>query len=602
MINSEIAKILYEISEYLEMEDIAFKPRAFEKAGIIIESLEQDISEIYKKGGLKELEKIPSIGKAIGEIIEDLIKTNKSKYYERLKKKTPVKLGELTAVQGVGPKMIKKLYKDLGIKNLKDLEKAAKSGKIRNLEDFGEKTESNILQGIEFLKKSGNRFILGFIMPDIRKIEQRIRRFPGVKKAIAAGSIRRMKETIGDGDLLVTVSNPPASPCLAGRQAAGGKAAKKVSDFFINMPEVVHVYAHGPTKSSIRLRNNMDFDLRVVPEQSFGAALQYFTGSKSHNIALRKIAMKKGLKLNEYGLYKMQKSNLKMQNDKSKCKTEDEIYKRLGLQYIEPELRTDTGEIKAAQENKLPRIIKYNELKGDLHMHTTWSDGVNSIEEMAEEAMKLGLKYIVITDHTKGLPMSKNLDEKDLIRQGREIDKLNTCLRQGFGGQAKFKILKGAEVNIMKDGKLDIKDEALKKLDVVVAGVHSNFKMSKKQMTERIIKAMKNPNVDIIVHPTGRVLNHRPGYELDMERIIKVAKISKTVLEINACPNRLDLKDEHARMAKEAGVKLVISSDAHSIQHLFYLEFGIAQARRGWVEKKDVINAWPLEKMLKMLK
>jgi DNA polymerase (family 10) len=587
MINSEIAKILYEISEYLEMEDVAFKPRAFEKAGIVIESLEQDISEIYKKEGLKGLEKIPTIGKAIGEIIEDLIKTNKSKYYERLKKKTPVKIGELTAVGGVGPKMIKKLYKDLGIKNLKDLEKAAKSGKIRNLEDFGEKTESNILQGIEFLKKSGNRFILGFIMPDIRKIEQRIRGFPGVKKAIAAGSIRRMKETIGDGDLLVTVSNPPASP-------AGGKAAKKVSDFFINMPEVVHVYAHGPTKSSIRLRNNMDFDLRVVPEESFGAALQYFTGSKSHNIALRKIAMKKGLKLNEYGLFRGKNQIV--------GRTEEEIYKALGLQWIPPEIREDTGEIEMAQKNQLPKLIGYNDLKGDLHIHTTWSDGVNSIEKMAEEAMKLGLKYIVITDHTKGLPMSKNLDEKDLIRQGREIDKLNSRLRQGFGGQAKFKILKGAEVNIMKDGKLDIKDEALKKLDVVGAGVHSNFKMSKKQMTERIIKAMKNPNVDILVHPTGRVLNHRPGYELDMERIIKVAKISKTVLEINTYPNRLDLKDEHARMAKEAGVKLVISSDAHSIQYLFYLEFGIAQARRGWVEKKDVINAWPVEKMLKFLK
>lgn len=584
MENREIAKILYEISEYLEMEDIAFKPRAFEKAGIIIESLEQDISEIYKKEGLKGLEKIPTIGKAIGEIIEDLIKTNKSKYYERLKKKTPVKIGELTAVGGVGPKMIKKLYKDLGIKNLKDLEKAAKSGKIRNLEDFGEKTESNILQGIEFLKKSGNRFILGFIMPDIRKIEQRIRGFPGVKKAIAAGSIRRMKETIGDGDLLVTVSNPPASP-------AGGKAAKKVSDFFINMPEVVHVYAHGPTKSSIRLRNNMDFDLRVVPEESFGAALQYFTGSKSHNIALRKIAMKKGLKLNEYGLFRGKKQIA--------GKTEEDIYKTLGLQWIPPEIREDTGEIEMAQKNQLPKLIGYNDLKGDLHIHTTWSDGVNSIEKMAEEAMKLGLKYIVITDHTKGLPMSKNLDEKGLAKQGKEIDKLNTKYELR---NTKFRILKGAEINILKDGKLDIKDEALKKLDVVGAGVHSNFKMSKKQMTERIIKAMKNPNVDILVHPTGRVLNHRPGYELDMERIIKVAKISKTVLEINTYPNRLDLKDEHARIAKEAEVKLVISSDAHSIQYLFYLEFGIAQARRGWVEKKDVINAWPVEKMLKFLK
>ncbi len=579
MTNSEIARILYEISEYLEMEDVAFKPRAFEKAGIIIESLEEDISEIYKKEGLKGLEKIPSIGKAISEIIEDLIRTNKSKYYERLKKKTPVKLGELTAVGEVGPKMIKKLYRDLGIKNLKDLEKAAKAGKIRNLEDFGIKSEQNILQGIEFLKKSGGRFILGFIMPDIRKIEQRIRGFPGVRKVVAAGSIRRMKETIGDGDLLVTVSSP--------------KAAKKVSDFFINMPEVAHVYTHGPTKSSIRLRNNMEFDLRVVPERSWGAALQYFTGSKAHNIALRKIAMKKGLKLNEYGLFRGK--------NQIAGRTEEEIYKKLGLEYIEPELRTDTGEIKAAlrqaqgKPSGLPKLIGYNDLKGDLQMHTTWSDGVNSIESIAQEAMKLGLEYIAITDHTKSLPVAGGLNEKELLKHGKEIDKINKKLKG-------FKILKGAEVEVLKDGRLDIKDEVLKGLDVVGIAVHSNFKMPKEQMTERIIKAMKNPNADILFHPTGRLINQRPPYQLDMEKIIRVAKETKTVLEINARAERLDLKDEYARMAKEAGVKLSINSDSHNISHFQYLKFGIAQARRGWVEKKDVINAWPVEKMLKFLK
>jgi len=579
MTNSEIARILYEISEYLEMEDIAFKPRAFEKAGIVIENLEEDISEIYKKEGLKGLEKIPSIGKGIGEIIEDLIKTNKSKYYENLKKKTPVKLGELIAVEEVGPKMIKKLYKNLGIKNLKDLEKAAKAGKIRNLEDFGIKSEQNILQGIEFLRKSGGRFILGFIMPDIRKIKQRIRGFPGVRKVVAAGSIRRMKETIGDGDLLVTVSSP--------------KAAKKVSDFFINMPEVAHVYTHGPTKSSIRLRNNMELDLRVVPEESFGAALQYFTGSKSHNIALRKIAMKKGLKLNEYGLFRGK--------NQIAGRTEEEIYKKLGLEYIEPELRTDTGEIKAAlrqaqgKPSGLPKLIGYNDLKGDLQMHTTWSDGANSIESIAQEAMKLGLEYIAITDHTKSLPVAGGLNEKELLKHGKEIDKINKKLKG-------FKILKGAEVEVLKDGRLDIKDEVLKGLDVVGIAVHSNFKMPKEQMTERIIKAMKNPNADILFHPTGRLINQRPPYQLDMEKIIRVAKETKTVLEINARAERLDLKDEYARMAKEAGVKLSINSDSHNISHFQYLEFGIAQARRGWVEKKDVINAWPVEKMLKFLK
>ena len=591
MTNSEIAKILYEISEYLEMEDIPFKPRAYEKAGIVIESLEENISEIYKKEGLKGLEKIPSIGKGIGEIIKDLIKTNKSKYYERLKKKTPVKLGELTAVEEVGPKTIKKLYKNLGIKNLKDLEKAAKAGKIRKLKDFGEKTEQNILQGIEFLRKNKGRFALGFILPDIRKIKQRIREFPGVKKAVAAGSIRRMKETIGDGDLLVTVSNP--------------KAAKKVSEFFINMPEVIHVYTHGPTKSSVRLRNNMDFDLRVVPEESFGAALQYFTGSKAHNIALRKIAMKKGLKLNEYGLFENKKLKIKDKKHKLNIKNEEDIYRALGLQRIPPEMREDTGEIEAALRGAqgkpagLPKLIGYNDLKGDLQMHTTWSDGANSIEEMVKEAMKLGLEYIAITDHTKSLPITGGLDEKSLLKHGKEIDKINKKFKmKGL----KFRILKGAEVEILKDGRLDIKDEVLKKLDVVGIAVHSNFKMPKKQMTERIIRAMKNPNADILFHPTGRLINQRPPYQLDMEKIIRVAKETKTVLEINARPNRLDLKDEYIRMAVKAGVKLSIDSDAHSVTHLHYLEFGIAQARRGWATKNDIVNAWPLEKFLKFLK
>ena len=585
MTNNEISKILYEIAEYLAMEDVAFKPRAYEKAAIVIDDLEEEVREIYKKEGLKGLEKIPTIGKGIAKVIEELLKTGKTKEHEQLKKKTPVKLSELTAVEGIGPKMIKKLYKELGVRNLKDLEKAAKTGKIRYLEDFGEKSEQNILQGIEFLKRSGNRFVLGFIMPDVRQIEERLRKLPGVKKLITAGSIRRMKETIGDGDILATVSSL--------------RAGQKVMDFFVNMPEIIHVYSKGTTRSSIRLKNNMDFDLRVVPEQSFGAALQYFTGSKDHNIALRKIAIEKGLKLNEYGLYKIQNAKIKDQNEKLKCKTEQEIYKRLGLQYIEPEMREDNGEIELAQENKLPKLIGYNDLRGDLQVQTTWTDGSNSIEEYTEEAMRLGLEYIAITDHTASLGVANGLDEKGLAQQGKEIDKINMKYQLR---NTKFRILKGAEVNILKDGRLDINDETLKKLDVVAIAVHSGFKMPKKEMTERIIKAMKNPNADILFHPTGRVINRRPPYEVDIEKIIRVAKQTKTVLEINAYPNRLDLKDEHARMAKEMGVKLSIDSDSHTIGHFHYLEFGISQARRGWVEKKDVINAWPVEKMLKMLK
>jgi len=577
MSNQEIAKILYEISELLEMKDIPFKPRAYEKAALAIENLEEEVEEIYNKGGLKALKEIPGVGESIAEKIEEIIKTGHLKYYEKLKKKMPVDLEEITAVEGVGPKMVMKLYKHLGIKTLHDLEKAAKAGKIRGLEGFGEKTEQNILQGIEFLKKSQGRFVLGFVMPKIREIENRIKSLKGVKQAVVGGSIRRRKETVGDGDILVAVSSP--------------KIAKKVVDYFIHMPEVVYVYSKGETKSSVKLNNGMDFDLRVVPEESFGAALQYFTGNKDHNIVLRKIAIKKGYKLNEYGLFKGKKMIA--------GKTEEEIYKALGLQWMEPELRTNTGEIEAAQRGKLPKIINYNDLRGDLQIQTTWSDGASSIEEYVEEAMKLGLEYITITDHTKGLAVTGGLNEKDLEKQGKEIDRINQKLKKE---NKKFKILKGAEVNIKKDGSLDISDKTLKKLDVVGVAVHSGFKMSKRQMTERVIKAIKNPNADILFHPTGRVINRRPPYELDIEKIIRAAKETNTILEIDAYPDRLDLKDEHVRMAVKAGVKLSIDSDSHHVSHMRYLEFGIAQARRGWATKKDVVNTQPLDKFLKSLK
>lgn len=577
MNNQEIAKILYEISELLEMKDIPFKPRAYEKAALAIENLEEEVEEIYNKGGLKALKEIPGVGESIAEKIEEIIKTGHLKYYEKLKKKMPVDLEEITAVEGVGPKMVMKLYKHLGIKTLHDLEKAAKAGKIRGLEGFGEKTEQNILQGIEFLKKSQGRFVLGFVMPKIREIENRIKSLKGVKQAVVGGSIRRRKETVGDGDILVAVSSP--------------KIAKKVVDYFIHMPEVVYVYSKGETKSSVKLNNGMDFDLRVVPEESFGAALQYFTGNKDHNIVLRKIAIKKGYKLNEYGLFKGKKMIA--------GRTEEEIYKALGLQWMEPELRTNTGEIEAAQRGKLPKIINYNDLRGDLQIQTTWSDGASSIEEYVEEAMKLGLEYITITDHTKGLAVTGGLNEKDLEKQGKEIDRINQKLKKE---NKKFKILKGAEVNIKKDGSLDISDKTLKKLDVVGVAVHSGFKMSKRQMTERVIKAIKNPNADILFHPTGRVINRRPPYELDIEKIIRAAKETNTILEIDAYPDRLDLKDEHVRMAVKAGVKLSIDSDSHHVSHMRYLEFGIAQARRGWATKKDVVNTQPLDKFLKSLK
>lgn len=584
MVNQQIAQIFYRMAELLEMQDVKFKPRAYEKVARILDSMNQDVTEIYQQSGLKALEEIPGVGKSIAEKIEEFIKTGKIKAYEDLKKKCPVKLEELSAIEGLGPKMIKVLYDKLKIKNLKDLEKAAKAGKIRQLEHFGQKTEENILKGIEFAKKGKGRFLLGYILPLVRKIESQLKELKEVNKVSIAGSVRRMKETIGDLDFLVTSSDP-----------------EKVMDFFVSMPEVERVYAKGPTKLAVRLKNGIDADMRVVAEESFGSALQYFTGNKDHNIKTRRLAQEKGLKLNEYGIFSVRGKKEKY----IVGRTEKEIYQTIGLPYIEPELRENTGEIEAGlrqvqgKPNGLPKIIGYDEIKGDLQMHTDWSDGSYSIEQMAKAAAEIGYEYIAITDHTGELKIAGAMDEKTLLRQMKEIDKINLKLKkQGYI----IRILKGAEVNIKEDGTLDIKDEILAKLDIVLASIHSHLRMSKKEMTERICRAMRNPHVDIIAHPTGRIIQARAAYEIDMDEILKVAKQTKTALEINAFPERLDLNDLNIRKAVERGVKLVISTDAHNKDQLRYMELGIAQARRGWAEKKDILNTKSVDSFLKALK
>ncbi|MBI2024976.1 MAG: DNA polymerase/3'-5' exonuclease PolX [Candidatus Harrisonbacteria bacterium] len=569
--NDEIAEILYEIGEYLDMQGVQFKPRAYEKVAQTIEGLQEEVADIYKKGGLKSVEDIPGVGVSIAEKIEELLKTGKCKYHQDLKKKTPVDLASLTRVEGLGPRKIKVLYKKLGVKNLSDLEKSAKAGKIAKLEGFGEKTEENILKGLEFVKKSGGRFVLGFVLPVIRDVEKRLRGLKGVEAAQVAGSVRRWKETVGDADILV-ISNKPAV----------------VMDYFVSMPEVGRVLAKGETRSSVTLKNGMDIDVRVVSKESYGSALAYFTGSKDHNIELRKIAISKGYKLNEYGLYKGKKNIA--------GKSEEEIYKALGLDYVEPEMREMTGEIAAAKKKALPKIIGYGDLKGDLQTQTNWTDGADSIEKMAKAAMERGLEYIAVTDHTKRLAMTGGLDEKRILKQMAEIDSLN----KKFGG--KFRILKSTECDILKDGGMDLPDEILKKLDIVGGSVHSLFNLSRKDQTERIKKAMANPHVDIIFHPTGRLIHKREAYDVDMDEVIKTAKKTGTVLEIDASPDRLDLKDEYIKKCVDLGVKMTIDSDAHSASQFEFLEFGIAQARRGWAQKNDIINAWPIEKMLKFLK
>ncbi len=570
MKNSEISKILYEIALYFEMDNVQFKPRAYEKAAESVEALEQEAEEIYKTKGLAGLMQIPGVGEGIAKKIEEMILTGKCKLHGELKKKIPVDIESLSGIEGLGPRKIKILYQKLKVKNLSDLEAAAKAGKIEKLEGFGKKSEENILRGIDFFKRSHGRLLLGFALPAAREIEARLKSLKEVERVEIAGSLRRRKETIGDIDILA-ISSAPA----------------KVMDFFVKMPEVAAVYARGPTKATVHLKIGCDCDLRVVEAKSFGAALQYFSGNINHNVALRKIAISKGLKLNEYGIFKGQKQIA--------GKTEEEVYEKLGLCWMPPEMRENTGEIFAAQTGKLPKIIDYDSLKGDLQTQTNWTDGKNSILEMAQAAQKFGLEYIAITDHTRSLAMTGGLDEKGLLKQAKEIDAANKKLNG-------FTILKGAEVNILKNGKLDISNEALKQLDVVGIAVHSNFKMPAEEMTKRIISAMENEHADILFHPTGRVLQKREPYELDIDAVIDAAKRTGTILEIDAHPERLDLKDEHIRKAVAAGCKFSIDSDAHSVSHFKFLEFGIAQARRGWAEARNVINTRTVKEMLKELK
>ena len=575
MKNQEIAKIFSEIANYLEMEGVQFKPYAYQKAAITLETLEEDVEEIYKRGGLDALKEIPGVGESIALKIEEYLKTGKIKYYEEFKKKIPVNLEEIIAVEGMGPKKAKVLYEKLGIKNLKDLERAAKAHKIASLFGFGEKTEKNILEGITFLKRSKGRFLLGEILPRVEEIEEKLKSLKEVEKIDVAGSVRRRKETIGDVDFLVISKNPG-----------------KVMEFFVSLPGIIKIWGKGTTKASVRLKEGFDMDIRVLPKRSYGAALQYFTGSKEHNIALRKIAIDKGLKLSEYGLFRGPKMIA--------GETEEGIYEKLGMEWMPPEMRENQGEIEASLEGKLPKIISYKDIKGDLHCHSNWNlRTYPTIEEIVKTTEKMGYEYVGISDHTKFLRIEHGIDERGLELRNREIDRINLKFK---AKKSKFRVLKGCEANILNDGSIDIKDGALKKLDYVIAGIHSNFKMPKEKMTERIIRAMKNPNVDIISHPTGRILKRRDEYEIDFEKILRTAKETGTILEINSFPERLDLNAENIRRAKEAGVKMVINTDSHHKDQMRYIEYGIAQARRGWAEKEDIINTQPLEKLLKFFK
>jgi DNA polymerase (family 10) len=569
--NAEIARCFRDLAAYLEMEDVPFKPRAYEKAAYAIEALDRPLAEVYRQGGMKALRQLPGIGASMADKIEELLESGKCGLREQYYRKIPADIAALTAIEGVGPKAVKVLYEHLGVRSVEDLEAAARAGKVRTLRHFGEKSEERILKALGFLKASGTRQPLPVVLPVVNALAAAVARLRGVEQVAIAGSIRRRRETIGDADLLAVARTP-----------------QTVTQAFVQQPQIERVLGQGDTKASVKLGGGLQVDLRVVPAESFGAALLYFTGSKPHNVALRQLALKKGYKLNEYGLFRGTR--------RLAGRTETEVYERLGLAYIPPELREDSGEIAAARGGTLPRLIEPGDLRGDLQTQTDWTDGADSIEAMARAARELGLEYIAITDHTVSLAMTRGSDAKKLARQRREIERLDRAIEG-------IRLLRGAEVNITKDGTLDIDDETLARLDVVGIAVHSHFNLPRKEQTDRIVRAMHNPHADILFHPTGRVLQRREPYDVDVDAIIAAAKATGTVLELDAYPDRLDLRDEHVRRAVAAGVKIVIDSDAHSVRHLsFPREWGVDQARRGWVTANDVLNTRPVEAFLAGLK
>lgn len=571
MTNAEIARSLREMALFLEMEGVPFKPQAYERAAYAIGALDRPVESIHRAGGVRALQEVQGVGKGIASRVAEMLEQGRSSELEKMKSRVPADILALTSIEGLGPRRVKALWEGLGIRSIEDLEAAAREGRLDSLAGFGKMSQSKVLESISAWRRRMGRWPMGRVLPLAKTIEARLREVRDVESASVAGSLRRLKTTIGDLDFLVVTSSPAA-----------------VMDVFASMPEVEHVYAHGPTKTLVRLSQGVDADLRVVPKESFGSALQYFTGSKAHNVALRKIAISKGFKLSEYGLFRG--------NERVAGRTEREVYETLGLPFVPPELREDQGEIEAAASGHLPLLIEAGTLRGDLQVHTHWTDGRSSIEKMAEAARELGLEYIAITDHTKDLAMTGGLNEDDLLRQARLIRRLD-------GRVPGIHILAGSEVNIRRDGTLDISDEALKELDIVGAAVHSHFSMPRSEATRRLIRAMENPNVDVIFHPTGRHLGRRDPLDVDMEAIIEAALRTGTILEIDAQPDRLDLDPQHIRLAVSRGLKLVIDSDAHDTGELrFPEEYGIGLARRGWASGRDVLNTRPLAEMLKEMK
>jgi len=569
MKNQQIAVVFSEIASLLELSgENPFRIRAYQRAALNIGGLSQDVAEMTDE----ELRAIPGIGPDLVGKIRQFLGTGRVDLHAELKKEIPSGLLDILRVPGVGPKTAKTLYAKAGVRSLDDLETLTREGKLAGLPGIQKKTEENIRKGIDTLRKGRERHPLGRAIPIAEDMIRKLRAKTPLSRIAVAGSLRRWKETVKDIDILATSAKP-----------------EKVMEVFTGLPIVQEVLARGTTKSSVLTADGIQVDLRVVEDGSFGAALQYLTGSKEHNIKLREMASRAGLKINEYGIFR--------ESDGKRIggKQEGEVYKALRLPFIPPELREDTGEIEAAQRGGLPDLLTVEEIRGDLHVHTKWSDGAHDFDALVRAARKKGYRYIAITDHSKGLGIAHGLDEKRLREQIARIEEVNRTLRG-------FRILSGVEVDIRGDGTLDLPDAVLRELDIVIASIHSGFRQSREQITARLLSAVRNPVVGIIAHPSGRLIGERDPYDVDMEALFREAAARGVAMEVNAHPSRLDLSDHHVRMAKRYGIPLVISTDTHVTANFDYMEYGVAVARRGWAVGDDVLNTLPCKNLLKRLR
>jgi DNA polymerase (family 10) len=569
MRNIEITNLFNEIADFLEVKgENPFRIRAYRRAAQAVEGLSEDIAAIAERGALLD---VAGIGKDLASKIQEYLASGTIEYLEGLRKEIPAGVIELMGIHGVGPKTARLLYEQVGVDSVEKLEELAKAHKLAGLPGFKSKTEENILKGIAVWRSGRERMPLGTALTLAEAILERLRGLPGVDQIEAAGSLRRMKETVKDIDILVTSKRPA-----------------RVMEIFVGLPNVAEVLAHGETKSSVRLRENIAVDLRVVEPDCFGAALQYFTGSKQHNIRVRELAQRKGLKVSEYGVFN-EGTDWRMTG-----RTEEEVYRAVGLPLIPPELREDGGEIEAALEGRLPTLVSLPDIRGDLQMHTTWSDGAHSLAELAEGVRAKGYEYMAVTDHSKSATVAGGMKDDQVLRMIAEVRALNETMKD-------FRVLAGCEVDIRGDGTLDFPDEILRQLDLVLVSVHSRFKMTREEMTARIVRAVQHPLVHLLGHPTGRLIGERGADDVDMEAVLTAARAAGVAVEINASPSRLDLNDLHARRAKELGIPVAINTDAHTIGQLDNMRFGISVARRAWLTPGDVLNTWPEKQLVSWL-